>query len=174
LPRSLPTGSLLRSSACTAKRPMARISARLQQRDLAHQEGLAGRHLGRFGVAVARRPALQRVGDVDPLAGRLAGRRWPGQLQRAQHAVQQLAGGAHEGLALQVFLLARRFADDHPRRLRVADAEHRLRARAAQAAGLAVGHGGAQRRPVERGDVAGAVVVGQRCRGRRGCHHRSR
>jgi hypothetical protein len=130
--------------------------ARAQQLDLAHQEGLAARHLGGLGVAVARRAALQRVGDVDLARrlGRLAvlGAR---QAEGAQHVVQQLAGGADEGLALPVLLLARGFADDHPLRLRVA-APNTVCRRLSHRRRRAAGHGRAQRGPVQRGDVAGA------------------
>ena len=52
---------------------------------------------------VARRPALEGVGDED-LAGRVG--LGPGQPDGLQHGVEQLAGRADEGLALLVLLLA--------------------------------------------------------------------
>ena len=40
--------------------------------------------------------------------------------QRLQRAVQQLAGRPDEGMALQVFLVARLLADEHQRRMQPA------------------------------------------------------
>ena len=55
-------------------------------------------------VAVVRRPALQDVGDVDLLALEQDG---------LQDLVEQLAGAAHERLALAVLVGAGRLADHH-------------------------------------------------------------
>ena len=78
-------------------------------------------HLQRLGVAVAWRAALERVGDVHIFAAR--------QVERGEHAVEQLAGLAHERLTLAVFFLAGRFADDHQVCGLIAAAKHRAVAR---------------------------------------------
>ena len=135
---------------------------RLHQLHLADQEGLALRQLVGRRVAVARRAALQRVGDVDLLRRLgLAAR----QRDRAQHVVEQLAGLADEGLALPVFLLARRFADDHPVRARVADAEDGLAPALAQRAGGAGGdapRAARASRAQQRTGQQGRCVAGRR------------
>ena len=59
-------------------------------------------------------------------------------------SVEVLAGGAHEGLALQILVLARGLADDENPRIGIAHAEHRLRAAIAQGAAAAGGHLGLQ------------------------------
>ena len=64
----------------------------LQQRDLPFQVRPAGRHFGRFRRAVAGRPALHGIGDVDVVAAR--------EIEGRQHVVEQLAGLADEGFAL--------------------------------------------------------------------------
>ena len=132
---------------------------RLQQLHLPHQERLARREFVGRGVAIARRAALERVGDVD-LARRLG--LAPRQPERAQHAVEQLARLADEGLALPVFRLARRLADDHPVGALVADAEHRLAPTLAKRAGGAGGDGLAQRGPVEHRDRGRCGAGGSR------------
>src|SRR5688500_18210085 len=93
--------------------------ARLDHFDLAEQEGLALLHLIAFGVAVAGRPALDHVGDVDLVAGQADG---------LDDLGQQLAGAAHERLAALVFFFTGRLADEHQPRFRIADAEDDLRA----------------------------------------------
>jgi hypothetical protein len=121
---------------------------RLQQFDLPQQERLAGRHLLRLRVAVARRTALQHVGDEHrPLRVRL-----PRAADRGQHVVEQAAGLADEGLAARVFLGPGRLADQHPRRRPAADAEDGVCARPAQLAGRAGGHRRLQLLPVHRRD----------------------
>ena len=96
--------------------------------------------LAHLWVAVVGRPALQRIRDVHALARRARGR---------EHRIEQLARAADERLAAAVFLGTGRLADDHPARVAVADAEHRLRAAAAEFAGLAGGDGGLEGVPVE-------------------------
>jgi len=76
-------------------------------------------------VAVSGRAALQHVRDEHVLADE------PGD---GQQLVEVLARRAHEGLALQVFVLARRLADDHDACFGIAHAEHRLRAAVGQGA----------------------------------------
>src|SRR5205823_2767891 len=80
--------------------------------------------------AVARRPALDHVGDVHVAAAQ-------------SHAAgddlgQQLAGAADERFALAIFLLSRAFADEHELRLGLADAEHDLRASRAELAAATI------------------------------------
>ena len=74
-------------------------------------------HSSRSGRAVARRAALDDVGDVNV---------GPLQAHRLDHLVQQLPGAADEGFALLVFVGAGAFADEHQLSARVADAEHDL------------------------------------------------
>ena len=71
----------------------------------------------RLGIAIARRAALDDVGDVHVLAR---------QADRLDDLGQQLAGAADERLALLVLVRARRLADEHQVGVRVADAEHDL------------------------------------------------
>ena len=61
------------SSVCAAKRPIATISFGLDQLDLPQQVRRALRDFLGRGIAVARRPALEHVGDVD-VVGRARGR----------------------------------------------------------------------------------------------------
>ncbi len=116
-PRSLVIGSRAAQQALRRELAERDDHARADDLDLAEQERLAGRHLVRLGIAIARRAALDHVGDVDLLAG---------QADRLDDLRQQLPGAADEGLALLVFVLARRLAHEHQPRLRMADAEHHL------------------------------------------------
>ena len=72
--------------------------------DLPEQERLARRDFVRLRIAVARRPALDHVRDVDVAAL---------EADRLDDLRQQLTGAADERLALQVFVRAGRFADEH-------------------------------------------------------------
>src|SRR6185503_173281 len=83
------------------------------------QERFAALDFIRFGIAVLRRPALDHVGDVDVVAR---------QADRLDDFRQQLPGAADERNALDVLVAARRLADEHQVGVRVADAEHDLRA----------------------------------------------
>ena len=97
------------SSVCAANVPSATIDLRLDRVDLAEEERLAGRDLVRLGIAVARRPALDHVGDVDLVAVK------PDRLDDLR---QQLPGAADERDALDVLVGARRLADEHQVRRR--------------------------------------------------------
>ena len=68
-------------------------------------------------VAVPGRAALDHVRDVDVLAGHA---------DPAEQLVEELPGLADERVALLVLVEARRLADEHQVRLRVADAEDDL------------------------------------------------
>jgi hypothetical protein len=87
----------------------------LDQLHLPVQVGLAGVDLALLGVAVARRPALEHVGDED--VGAL-------QADLAQQLVQQLARPADEGQPLEILLLTGGLAYEHQVGVRVAGAEH--------------------------------------------------
>ena len=100
--------------------------------DLAQKKRRALRHLVGLGIAVARRPALEHVGDVDVLAAL--------ESDRGEHVVEQLPRLADERVAEPVLLCARRLADQHPLRVLIAHAEYGLRARLVQAARGASGH----------------------------------
>ena len=105
-----------------------RHDLRLDQLDLAEEVALAGLDLVRSRVAVARRPALEHVGDVDVTAL---------EPDPGEQLVEQLAGLADERVALLVLVEAGRLADEHQVGLRVADAEDDLRAALREAAARA-------------------------------------
>ena len=75
-----------------------------EQLDLPREEWRAGLDLLRRRRAVAGRAPIDGVGDVDMLLG---------EPDRRQHAVEQLPGAPDEGLAAEVFVAARRLADQH-------------------------------------------------------------
>lgn len=85
----------------------------------------AGLDLLRSRVSISGRAALQHVGDEHVLAAKTGA---PEQL------VEIVPGGADKRLALQILVFARRLADEHHARMRVAHAEYRLRAAIAQRA----------------------------------------
>ena len=103
--------------------------ARLDQPHLLEQVGLAGLDLLRLGIAVARRPRLEHVGDEDVVAG---------EPDLLQHLVQQLAGAADEGQPLAVLFGPRCLADEHQVGVGVAGPEDRLGAGLVQGAPRAV------------------------------------
>jgi predicted short-subunit dehydrogenase-like oxidoreductase (DUF2520 family) len=102
--------------------------ARLDQLDLLVQVGLAGVDLVRQRVAVARRTALEDVGDehVAPL-----------QADLAQQLVEQLAGPPHERQPLEVLLLTGGLPDEHQVGVGVAGPEDDLGAPLVQRAACA-------------------------------------
>src|SRR5437016_10515626 len=77
---------------------------RLEHAHLSVEELAARLHLLGFRVTIAGRPALDDIGDVDVAAV---------QTRRLQQASEQLAGGAHEWLALAVLGLAWPLTDGH-------------------------------------------------------------
>src|SRR6185312_11318518 len=83
--------------------------------DLAHQEGNAGFALVALWGTIPRRAALDHVGNVNILAAQAHGR---------NHVVEQLAGAAHEGQPLLVFVGPRTFAHEHQVGVLVAGAEN--------------------------------------------------
>ena len=91
---------------------------RVDERDLPLDEGTADLRLLRRRRAVAGRPPGDDVGDVGARSV---------EPDRGDHAVEELAGAADEGEALQVLLDPRRFADEHHPRLRVAVGEDEVR-----------------------------------------------
>ncbi len=92
---------------------------------LAAQEGRAGGHLVRLRVAVAGRPALHDVGDEDVLAA---------PADQRQELLQEAAGGAHEGTAEAVLVLAGPLPHEHDLRVRVTLTRHGLGALLREAA----------------------------------------
>jgi hypothetical protein len=74
--------------------------------------------------------------------------------KRRKHVVEESSGLSHEWLAKAVLVRPGRFANQHPGRSLIADAEHRLLARAAQPAISAGGDALLERRPVERKNAA--------------------
>ena len=105
------------SSACAANVPSATITIGLMRLDLAEEERLAGGDFVGLGVPVLRRTALDDVGDVDVFAR---------EADRLDHLRQQLAGAPDERDPLDVFIAARRLADEHEPRVRIADAKDDL------------------------------------------------
>ena len=88
------------------------MNSGLHQFDLPVEERPAGERLLRRRRAVAGRTPIDDVGDVNVGFG---------EADRFQHLVEQLPGAADERLAFEIFVAARRFADDHqPRRRRAA------------------------------------------------------
>ena len=87
--------------------------------------GLAGADLGRQRVAVARRPALEHVGDEDVVAR---------EADPLQQRVEELAGLADEGDALLVLVVAGGLAHEHEVGVGVAVADHHLGAAVAEGA----------------------------------------
>ena len=109
------------------ERSQQRLSAELAQRDnhfrlddvdLLKQKRLARLDFVRFGIAVLRRPALDDVGDVDVLAL---------EIDRLDDLRQQLSRPSDERNALEIFIPAGGFPDEHQRGVRVAGAEDNLR-----------------------------------------------
>ena len=90
---------------------------RLDDRDLPHQKRQAGVTFIALRSAVSRRTALNDVGNVDVFAA---------DAHRFDHVVEQLTGTTDKGLALQVFISARAFPDEHEFRTRIADSEDDL------------------------------------------------
>jgi hypothetical protein len=117
---------------------------RLDQCDLALQEGAADAGLFRRRVAVAGRAALDGVGDEDLLALEIDG---------GEHLVQQLAGAPDEGLALSVLVQIRTLADQHQRCMTVADGEDGV------GLGSRRGRSGGRRRPRPRGRFTYVILV---------------
>ena len=144
----------------------------LQQLNLSAQIGIALRHFGRLGVAVARRTAFDNVGDVDIAA--------PLQAHGLEHVIQQLAGLAHKRLTDEVFVLTGCLTHDQPVHLGcqmrprgcLAYAEHRICALFAELAGLAGSHRLLQGGPIHSGNIAVLHRLGHRpVRDRAICPH---
>ena len=95
--------------------------------DLPLDEGAADFLLLRRRRAVAGRAPGDDVGDVGARAV---------EPDRRDHAVEQFSGAADEGEALQVLLHARRLADEHHARLRVAVGEDEVGGGEAEVAAL--------------------------------------
>ena len=123
----LPAGEELRREV--AER---RDDHRLDQLDLAEEVALARLDLVRLRVAVAGRPALEDVRDVDVAA------RHP---DLREQLLEQLPGLADERQALLVLVEARRLADEHQVGVRIAGAEHDLRPPLREPAAGAAGDG---------------------------------
>ena len=122
--------------------------ARGQQLDLPQQKRGAAGDLERLRIAVARRPALEHVGDIDlPPAF---------QIQGPQHVVEEAAGLADERLAALVFLGSRGLTDEQPDGALRPHAKDRLFALRPERTGPAGGDGSLQSVHVELRDVRGA------------------
>jgi hypothetical protein len=87
----------------------------MQDLELPVKPLLAGLDLHRQGIAVARRPALQDVADIDLL---------PSESDRGQQFIEELPGRAHEGASLLIFVPAWRFTDEGNSRVLRALAGH--------------------------------------------------
>src|SRR5438105_548534 len=85
------------SISCSGQQTRERVTAQDENQigtehlDLLVEEVAARVHLGLLRVAIARRPALDDVGDVDVA---------PVETHRFEQAREQLPGRSHEGLAL--------------------------------------------------------------------------
>ena len=85
--------------------------------DLPEQERLALLDFVGLGIAIAGRPALDHVGDVDLVTL---------EVYRLNHLRQQLPRAADKRDPLDVLVGARRLAHEHQIRIRIANAEHDL------------------------------------------------
>ena len=108
--------------------PERQHDLRVQHAELGVEERRAGSQLVGLRIAIARWAAFDRVGDVHLVAR---------ELDRFEHLREQLAGAAHEGLALRVLVGARALADDDELGARAARAEHDRVALLAQRAAAA-------------------------------------
>ena len=130
-PRSRVMPSLSGSSALAAVPPASTSTLGRASAIWRSTNGRQDGDLGRGRLAVAGRAPVDDVGDLHAAAV---------EADRRQHAVEQLPGAADKGLADAVLVGARRLADDHDRRGRVAVDED------------GVGRGALQRAAVEAGD----------------------
>jgi hypothetical protein len=102
---------------------------RLDQIDLLEEVALAGIDLGRLRIAVARRPALEYVGDEALL---------PRESDLREQLVEEAASAADERLALTILVEAGSLAHEHQVGVGVPGPEDDLRARCGERALLAV------------------------------------
>lgn len=100
--------------------PHAEDELRVHQLDLLVQIGEAAAALLGQGVAVVRRTMLEDVRDVDIFTA---------EFDRFEDVGEELARLAHEGLALEVLVLAGGLANEHEIGIGVSDAENEVRAR---------------------------------------------
>src|SRR4029078_8570705 len=110
---------------------------RREQLDLPGKEWRTGLDLFGCRRAVAGGTPIDGVGDVDMLLGKP---------DRLQHAVEQLPGASDEGLAAEVFVTARRLADQHDARFVAAALEAQALRRALEWAAVEGGHHRLERR----------------------------
>src|SRR4051812_3519346 len=82
------------------------------------QIGFALANLLRLRIAIARRPALDDVRNIDVCSAL--------EPDRCQHVVEQFTGLPDKRVAEPVFIRARTFADEQPFGTFVADAKHGL------------------------------------------------
>ena len=115
---------------------------RVHQFDLALDERQADLRLLRRRRAVAGRPPRNDVGDVGLAAV---------EPDRGDHPVEQLAGAADKRQALDVLVAARRLADEHDARLRIAVGEYQPRRGVFQRAAVEIFQQRAQRLQRRRG-----------------------
>src|SRR5438094_2030286 len=97
------------------KRPQAAHDLRTNGRKLLSQEWIARSHFVGLGVPILRGPAFQNVANVDILALEVDG---------FDDLRQELAGAAHEGQSLLVFVVTGSFADEDEFRIGVTRAEN--------------------------------------------------
>ena len=101
--------SSLPISACAANVPSATMTRGWIRSICRNRNGWHSLDFVRLGVAIARRPALDHVRDVHIR---------PRQADRFDDLGEQLPRASDERLALDVFIRARRLADEHEPRLR--------------------------------------------------------
>ena len=87
-----------------ATAPSATTTFGLIYRDLPHEKWRAGLAFVALRRAISRRPAFHDVRNVNVFAANAHG---------FDHVVEQLAGATDEGFALDVFVGAGAFADEH-------------------------------------------------------------
>jgi hypothetical protein len=123
-PRAAPILTSLWSRVCAAGLSQGDDQLRPDQFDLPLEIGQAGGRFLRRRRAVLRRPAFDRIGDIDIASTPQADGR--------QHVVEKFSRLADEGLAALVFLRARAFTDEKPVSVDITDTQYRLLARLAQ------------------------------------------
>ena len=126
---------------------------RMDDVELAKKERRAGFDFVGLGRAIFRRTAFDNVADVDILAAETHG---------FDHLREQFSGAADERQALDIFIVARAFADENEFRRGAARAEYDVGALLAELAAFAVADVGANAFESVAGDALGGFEQGDR------------
>jgi hypothetical protein len=113
---------------------------RLHKRDLALQIGPTSRSLNRFGVSIVGWSTFEDIRNKYGI---------PALTDRSQHLVQHFSSTTHEWFTATVFLGSRRFADNHPVGILIADTKDSLSTAVCQLAALAIRDASTQFVPIQ-------------------------